>query len=82
MKINDKKYSSINNDEFLNVKEACAFLKISESCLYKLTSSKSIRYYKPHNKLIYFLKSDLIEWLSSTEIKSNRQINNEVNKRG
>ena len=62
----------INNDcnrlelalqkEILSFKEAMAYLDLSKSMLYKLTSSKSISFSKPNNGRIYFKKSDLNSW--------------------
>ncbi len=47
----------------LNSKEACKYLNISSSYLYKLTHENRIPFFKPNGKLIYFLKSDLRTWL-------------------
>ncbi len=43
--------------------EACMYIGISESMLYKLTSSKEIPHYKPRGKMIYFAKEELDDWL-------------------
>lgn len=43
--------------------EACMYIGVSESMLYKLTSSKEIPHYKPRGKMIYFAKEELDEWL-------------------
>lgn len=43
--------------------EACVYIGISESMLYKLTSGKEIPHYKPRGKMIYFAKEELDEWL-------------------
>ena len=40
--------------EVLTTAEASAYLGLSESYLYKLTSSKRIPHYKPNGKLVYF----------------------------
>lgn len=47
----------------LYFQEACMYIGISESMLYKLTSGKEIPHYKPRGKMIYFAKEDLDEWL-------------------
>lgn len=69
---------SIINDDILTTDEACSYLKISKSHLYKLTSQKAIRYFKPNNKTIYFLKNDLIRYILSGEINSNTEIKKEA----
>lgn len=43
--------------------EACMYIGISESMLYKLTSGKEIPHYKPRGKMIYFAKEELDAWL-------------------
>lgn len=43
--------------------ELCMYIGVSESMLYKLTSSKEIPHYKPRGKMVYFAKEELDEWL-------------------
>ena len=43
--------------------EACMYIGVSESMLYKLTASKEIPHYKPRCKMVYFAKEELDEWL-------------------
>lgn len=47
----------------LSTEEAAEFLGIKPSYLYKLTSCKKIRYFKPQGKLLYFKKEDLETFL-------------------
>lgn len=44
-------------------KEACAYIGVSDSMLYKLTANNEIPHYKPRGKMLYFSKKDLDEWL-------------------
>lgn len=64
------------NKEFLNFKEAMTLLGISASTLYKLTSSKSIPFYKPKGK-IYFIKDELVEYVKNK--KENVELNKNQN---
>ncbi len=60
----EKLNSLIELDEKpLTTKEACEYLNISLSYLYKLTHENRIPFFKPNGKMIYFLKSDLRTWL-------------------
>jgi excisionase family DNA binding protein len=52
------------NETFLSFKDACKYLCVSASTLYKLTSDGSIRFHKPNGKLIYFSKTQLNEWIT------------------
>ena len=59
-----KLIEQIQQDEKpLNFKQACEYLSVSASHLYKLTHTRRIPYSKPNGKMIYFLKSDLRKWL-------------------
>lgn len=45
--------------EILTTAEASVYLGLSESYIYKLTSSKQIPHYKPNGKLVYFNRREL-----------------------
>ncbi|WDF63183.1 helix-turn-helix domain-containing protein [Flavobacterium sp. KACC 22763] len=49
--------------EILSFNEAVNYLDVSKSFLYKLTSSNKISFSKPNNKLIYFQRIDLDNWM-------------------
>lgn len=49
----------IFNKDIFNFAEACFYMGIKKSTLYKLTSAKKITYFCPQGKLIFFRKSDL-----------------------
>jgi len=52
----------------LTLRAAAIYLELSESYLYKLTSTKQIPHYKPTGKKIYFIASELNEWLLRNKI--------------
>ncbi len=47
----------------LNFDEACKFLDVSPSHLYKFTSAKSIPHFCPQGKKLYFKRDELEAWL-------------------
>jgi excisionase family DNA binding protein len=49
--------------QVLNFKEACTYLELSQSHLYKLTSTSAVPHYKPNGKKIYFQREELNNWL-------------------
>jgi excisionase family DNA binding protein len=61
----EKLIGSINliRKDVLNFNEACEYLEISHSHLYKLTSSDTIPHYKPNGKKIYFNRAEVDTWL-------------------
>lgn len=61
-----------------NTDEACDFLNISKSTIYKMTSSKAIPFYKPNGKNMYFKKVELEEYLLQKRQISNSEIETET----
>ena len=53
--------------EFLSFKEAAVYLKISESNLYKKTSKRVLKFFKPNNGKLYFKRCDLDAWVLQGE---------------
>lgn len=66
-------------DDLLNVKEAAAFLKITEASLYTKVSRKEIPFSKP-GKRLYFSKSELQDWISSSRHKTTDEIRSKLSK--
>jgi excisionase family DNA binding protein len=54
---------SLVRKDVLNFNEACEYLELSQSHLYKLTSSKSVPHFCPQGKKLYFNRLELDEWL-------------------
>jgi excisionase family DNA binding protein len=54
---------SLLQKQVLNFNEACQYLDISQSHLYKLTSTKQIPHFCPQGKRLYFKRIELDEWL-------------------
>lgn len=54
---------SLVNKDVMNVKEASLFMNVSTSYLHKLTSKGEIPFSKPRNKLIFFKREELENWM-------------------
>jgi len=54
--------------DILSMKEASLFLGLSTSQIYKLTSQRLIKFYKPSGKVIFFRKEDLNIYILSKPI--------------
>ena len=61
---------SVDQKLSLTLKEAANYLSVSESTLYKMTSARTITFYKPNNGKIYFKRVDLNNWMLQNEVKS------------
>lgn len=56
--------------QVLNFNETCKYLELSQSHLYKLTSTGAIPHYKPNGKKIYFQRQELDQWLLRNRMDS------------
>ncbi|WP_417201396.1 helix-turn-helix domain-containing protein [Bizionia sp.] len=63
-----------NNNVIYNTTEACEFLNISKSTIYKLTSARNIPFYKPNGKNMYFKKDELVAYLSKKRQITNSEL--------
>ena len=60
--------------QVLNFNETCKYLELSQSHLYKLTSTGAIPHYKPNGKKIYFQRLELDQWLLRNRMDSQDEI--------
>ncbi|RDK87383.1 helix-turn-helix domain-containing protein [Marinirhabdus gelatinilytica] len=65
--------------EVLNLNEAAAYLDISASHLYKLTSQKQIPHFCPQGKKLYFNRAELDQWLQRNRQHSEDEIDQMAN---
>jgi excisionase family DNA binding protein len=63
--------------EVLNFLEACQYLDISGSHLYRLTSLKQVPHFCPQGKRLYFNRQELDKWLQQKRQKTVAEINSE-----
>jgi excisionase family DNA binding protein len=72
--------------DVLNFNEACAYLELSQSHLYKLTSTRQIPHFCPQGKKLYFNRHELDAWLQrnrqSTTEEVEKQATNYIIKKG
>ena len=64
--------------EVLNFSEACQYLDISESHLYKLTSRKQVPHFCPQGKKLYFNRLELDRWLQTNRKNTIEEIDREA----
>ena len=65
----------------LNFNEACSYLDVSLSHLYKLTSTRQIPHFCPQGKKLYFNRTELDAWLQRNRQSTNEEIEQEVNEK-
>lgn len=66
--------------EILTFEEACEFLQLSKSTVYKMTHTRSIPFYKPGGRYIYFERSELEKWIRSSPVRTEEELDDEANK--
>ena len=60
--------------EVLNFNDACKYLDVSASHLYKLTSQKQIPHFCPQGKKLYFNREELDQWLQRNRQSTDTEI--------
>ena len=65
----------------LNFNEACSYLDVSQSHLYKLTSTRQIPHFCPQGKKLYFNRTELDVWLQRNRQSTNEEIEQKVNEK-
>jgi excisionase family DNA binding protein len=63
----------------LNFNEACRYLDVSPSHLYKLTSTRKVPHFCPQGKKLYFNRIELDAWLQRNRQFSNAEIDQQAN---
>lgn len=63
-----------NAKEVLTLEEAAAFLGVTKSTLYKMTHQQTIPFFKPNNKMVYFERAELLNWLRQNPVATRSQI--------
>jgi len=60
--------------EVLDLGEACEYLNVSPSYLYKLTATDAIAHYCPTGKKLFFRRTELDQWVLSNRQSTNAEI--------
>lgn len=62
----------------LNFNDACVYLDVSSSHLYKLTSAKQIPHFCPQGKKLYFKREELDSWLQRNRQQTTEELEDTV----
>lgn len=66
--------AALGQKNVLTFKEAARFIGVSESDLYKRTSNREIPHFKPRNKMLYFDRIELENYLKQNPIQTTNEI--------
>jgi excisionase family DNA binding protein len=61
----EKSMSEHASDKLFNVKETCKLLGVTRAYLYKLVQAKAVPYHRPNGKCLYFVQSELLDWVKN-----------------
>lgn len=60
--------AALSNKNVLTFDEACRYMGISKSDLYKKTSNRTVPHFKPRGKMVYFDRLELESYLKQNPI--------------
>lgn len=66
--------ANIVSKEILTFDEACIYMGVSKSFMYKCTSTNRIAHFKPSGRMIYFKKEDLTAWMLQNRVSTSDEI--------
>ena len=67
---------NLSTKEVLTFSEAAAYLGISKSCLYRMTSKREIPHYKsPAGRLCYFNRKEIEAWMQRVRVATDEELN-------
>lgn len=75
---NDKSAFPSPDKEYLTVDEAAALIGAKRSYIYRLTHEKRITFTKPGGNRVLIKRSDLLDWVESNRIQSQRDVQHDV----
>lgn len=64
----------LSNKNALTIEECAAYINVSVSHLYKLTSTQQIPHYKPRGKMVYFDRAEIDDWLRQNRVATTSEI--------
>jgi excisionase family DNA binding protein len=67
--------------ELYTTDEVCSYTGYEKSYIYKLCSAKTIPHYKsPGGKTLFFDKAEIIAWLKSNPVMTQKEMNKQADK--
>ena len=67
-------FTSKEVDDFMNIEQAANFVGLSKATVDGLTHKQKIPYFKT-SKRLYFKKSDLVNWITSSKVNTKKELN-------
>ena len=58
--------------EIMNLKEACEYTGLSKVTMLRAVRAKEVKHYRKTNKLIFFTKNDVDNWLLANPVEAEK----------
>lgn len=65
---------NLEQKEVLTLTEVSSYTGLSKSHIYKLCSTGGIPFYKPFNKVNYFDRQEIIDWLKQNRVATTKEL--------
>ena len=66
--------SNNSDDNFMDIKQVASFIGVSKVTVYGMTHKQTIPHFKV-GKRLYFKKSDIINWITSSRVLTRQELN-------
>ena len=66
--------ASKSEEDFMNIDQVSSFIGLAKSTVYGLIHKQKIPYFKA-SKRLYFKKSDIVNWITSSKVKTKQELN-------
>ncbi len=74
----EEQKQNASDDEFLTAAEAAEYLKYTLNTVYSKVESGELPHHKPGKRKLLFCKEELREYVRSSKIKSNKEVQKEA----
>lgn len=73
-----EKYSLLAAKNVLCLEDVAMLTGLSKSWLYKASSNHSIPHYKPNNKMLFFDRTEIEQWMKQNRIATAQEIDQQA----
>ena len=68
------KTASNDDEDFMTIKQVSIFIGLAKPTVYGLVHKRQIPYFKA-SKRLYFKKSDIVKWITSSKLTTKEELN-------
>lgn len=72
------KTASNDDEDFMNIDQVSSFIDLAKPSVYGLVNKRKIPHFKS-GKRLYFKKSDIVQWITSTKVSTKQEMEDKAN---